>query len=441
MQRTQVKRGAAVAAAVLSGSLLLGACSFGSSGAGASGSGSVTITLLTDNEPATVTAAAALVKAFHAANPTITVSTSTRPAGTDGDNVVKTRLATGTMADVFEYNNGSLFQALDPAKNIVPQTGQPFVANLQESFKPTVTSGQVIYGAPWGTAFGGGIMYNIPIFKKLGLSVPTTWAEFMANNAKIKAAGITPVLQSYQDSWTSQLLVLGDFHNVAVADPNWAVNYTANKAKYAQAPAFEGFQRLQAVHDAGYLNKNFASTTYVQALHLLATGKGAQYPMLSNAISGIQTADPQNVKDVGFFAQPGDSAATNGLTVWPGTGTYIAKTAKGAKLAAAEKFMNFLASKPGCDAQTSAAGPTGPYLVKGCTLPGNLPPAVTDLLPYFNSAGKTTPALEFLSPVKGPNLEQITVQVGSGISSAAKGAALYDQDVKKQAQQLGLAGW
>ena len=59
---------------------------------------------------------------------------------------------------------------------------------------------------------------------------------------------------------------------------------------------------------------------------------------------------------------------------------------------------------------------------------------------YFTDK-KTASALEFDSPIKGPNLPNITVQVGSGISSAAQGAALYDQDVKKQAQQLGLKGW
>ena len=63
-----------------------------------------------------------------------------------------------------------------------------------------------------------------------------------------------------------------------------------------------------------------------------------------------------------------------------------------------------------------------------------------DLQAYFDS-GKTFPALEFLSPVKGPSLEQITVEVGSGINTGAEGAALYDEDVKKQAQQLGLEGW
>ena len=51
------------------------------------------------------------------------------------------------------------------------------------------------------------------------------------------------------------------------------------------------------------------------------------------------------------------------------------------------------------------------------------------------------PALEFVSPIKGPSLEQICVAVGTGQMDAATAAADYDEDVKKQAQQLGIPGW
>ena len=43
----------------------------------------------------------------------------------------------------------------------------------------------------------------------LGLSVPKDWATFMANSEKVKAAGKTGVIQSFADSWTAQLFVLG----------------------------------------------------------------------------------------------------------------------------------------------------------------------------------------------------------------------------------------
>ena len=65
----------------------------------------------------------------------MTVKVETRPAGTDGDNLIKTKLVTGTMDDVFLYNSGSLFQALEPDKQLAPLTDQPWVKNLTKDFK------------------------------------------------------------------------------------------------------------------------------------------------------------------------------------------------------------------------------------------------------------------------------------------------------------------
>jgi raffinose/stachyose/melibiose transport system substrate-binding protein len=442
-RRPQRRVGALIAAFV--GCLALAACgglgqTDSGGGGGGSGGGNVTLSFLVDNNPANVKLAEGVASAFHARNPNITVKVTTRPQGGDGDNVVKTRLATGEMDDVFAYNSGSLFQALSPQKNLVPLTDQPWVSSLEKAFRPSVSTGGQVYGAPYGSSFGGGVLYNKKVFAKLGLKVPKTWGQFMANNAKIKAAGVAPVIQTYQDTWTSQLFVLGDYHNVQATDPSWAAKYTRNQVKYVQSPAFAGFQHLQQVHAAGYENKDYRSIKFEQGLRELATGKGAQYPMLSNAVAQIATQSPRQVDDVGFFALPGDDAAKNGVTLWLPGGVYIPKTTTGAKLDAAKKLAAFMTTKAGCDAQTKAFTPAGPYMVKGCDLPSGLPPAVTDLTPYVDS-GQVTPALEFLSPVKGPALEQITVEVGSGLRSAQKGASLYDQDVKKQAQQLGLPGW
>ena len=160
--------------------------------------------------------------------------------------------------------------------------------------------------------------------------------------------------------------------------------------------------------------------------------------MLTFAISEIQKNFPDNLQDVGFFAIPGEDAADAGMTTWLSAALYIPQGGENEE--AAKEFLAFVASPEGCDAQTEAVGVTGPYFIDGCDLPADLPPAVQDLQAYFDS-GKTFPALEFLSPVKGPSLEQITVAVGSGINTGAEGAALYDEDVTKQAQQLGLEGW
>ena len=401
----------------------------------------VTITYLVDNAPATVAVAEQQIKDFEAANPGIRIELETRPGGADGDNIIKTRLATNEMTDVFGYNSGSLFQAINPQQNLVDLSGEAWQANVLDSFKSVVTAPDgTVRGAPSGAAMGGGILYNKKIYADLGLDVPKSWADFMANNAKIKEAGIAPVIQSFGTTWTSQLFVLGDFFNVQAAVPDFAADYTAGKAKYATTPAaMKGFEHGEEVFKAGYLNDDFAAATFEEALVHLATGEGAHYPMLTFAVSSIQQLAPENLGDVGFFAIPGDDAASNGLTVWMPGGIYIPNTTQ--HLDEAKKFAAFIASPAGCAADIAAVGASGPFLVQGCELPTDVPPAVADLLPYFQQNGTTAPALEFVSPIKGPNLEQITVEVGSGIRSAADGAALYDEDVRKQAMQLGLPGW
>jgi raffinose/stachyose/melibiose transport system substrate-binding protein len=421
---------------------LMGASTLGLllSANGVSAQQSGNLTFLIDNGPQSVAVAEAWVAAYTEQNPDVSIDIEVRPGGGEGDNIVKTRLATGSMADVFFYNSGSLFQAINPAQNLLPVTNEPWQAGIQESFKSVVSAGGEVYGTPFAPAMGGGIFYNRPIYEELGLEIPKTWDEFMANNEKIKAAGKTAVIQTYGETWTSQLFVLADFFNVLAAEPDFAEKFTANEAKFATSPAaLRGFEKLQEVYEAGYLNADFGAATYPDGLRMVATGEGAHYPMLTFGIGAIAETLPDNLQDVGFFAQPGDSAESNGLTTWMPDSIYIAKSTANPDLA--KDFVGFIGSPEGCDIRNEAVGATGPYMIEGCTLPDDVPPALADMLPYFQEGGQNAPALEFLSPVKGPALEQITVEVGSGIRPAADGAALYDEDVKKQAQQLGLAGW
>ncbi|MEV6302752.1 extracellular solute-binding protein [Actinoplanes sp. NPDC051861] len=433
-----------VLAAFAAVTLGLTGCSAGSLGSSddEGGGGNVTLSFLVDNSDTNSKMAEGLAKEFNAKNPGITVKVETRPQGTEGDNLVKTRLSTGDMTDVFQYNSGSLLQALAPTKNLVAVDDQPWAAQVDENFKISVTSEGKVFGAPFGTYNAGAILYNRTVFEKLGLQVPKTWDDFMANNAKIKAANIAPVIQSYGETWTSQLFVLGDFHNVSAAQPDFAEKYTANQAKYATTPAaLAGFEHLQQVHDAGYVNKDFASAKLNDAVEQLAKGTGAQYPILSGIISQLLGTFPEQADKIGLFPIPGNDAAKNGLTVWAPGGAYIPASTTGAKLDAAKKFLAFISSADGCAAQAAATVINGPFAVQGCTLPDDVPQVVKDMQTYISAPGQSGLALEFVSPVKGPALEQICVEVGSGIRKAADGAKLYDEDVKKQAQQLGLPGW
>lgn len=427
---------------VVAGLAIAGLALAGCSGGGGASSGPVTLTWFSGaGVEANTNTMKALAEAFHEENPDITIKVdASGPSGSpDIDNVIKTKLATGAMPDMFWYNSGSLLSALNPDQTMLNVKGESFVDNLDPTFVTAVSTDSGVYGVPTQSAGGGGIFYNIPIYEKLGLQVPKTWAEFLSNAQKIKDAGYVAVEQTYGDAWTSQILTLADFHNVYASNPEWGTEWTQNKVNFASDPvALKSFTKLQDVKDGGFLNPDFASAKLDDGLKAVATGTAANYPMLAFAQATIVSNFPDQAKDVGFFGVPGDTADSVGMTVWEPSALYAPKNTKHPE--EVKKFMAFVASTKGCDVITKTLGATGAYVVKGCTVPSDAPRIVSDMLPYFDK-GNIAPALEFLSPVKGPNLASITVEVGSGIRTGEAGAQAYDDDAKKAAQQLGLPGW
>lgn len=262
------------------------------------------LSVTTDGNAETIAAMDALTKAYTAAHPDITFDIENRPGGADGDNLIKTRLATGEAGDIQEYNSGSLFQVLKPDQTLADLTDIARQADVLDSFKSVVTAADgTVRGVPIGAAMGGGIYYNKKIYADLGLTVPWTWDQFMANNEKIKAAGKVAVAQTYGDTWTSQLFVLSDYYNIQAGNPTFAADYTANKVKYASIPAaVAGFQHVEDVFNAGYLNADFGVAKFGDGVRMVVTGEAAHYPMLTFALGNIKQNYPDNLNDVGFFA-------------------------------------------------------------------------------------------------------------------------------------------
>src|SRR5690349_4094636 len=133
MDNTRSRRVLLAAAGVAALAVPLAACSTG--GGGESADGSVEITFLVPNAGTNVESAEAMIAAFEEENADITVKVESQPAGTEGDNLMKTKLATGEMADVFWYNSGSLFQALNPDQNLAPLTDESWVGDMQDTMK------------------------------------------------------------------------------------------------------------------------------------------------------------------------------------------------------------------------------------------------------------------------------------------------------------------
>lgn len=365
----------------------------------------------------------------------ITVEIETRVGGADGDNIMKTRLASGDMTDICAYNSGCKFSILNPAEYFLDMSDQPFVEKVDQSFLDAVTVDGVVYGAPAGLSSGvGAVLYNKDLYAKYNLEVPHTWADFLKNCDVLKDAGEVAVIGSFAESWTTQVIYLGDHYNVQAENPDFASQFEAGEAKYATDPAaLKSWQK--AADLAPYYNEDYTATTFNDACDMLATGAGAHWIILTSALPNIYNNYGEDINKIGLFGVPGDDANNHGITTWPAGGLYVSKTSE--HIDDALRFLNFFVSDEAVATFLAAQKPDGPVIIKGVEMPDDCYEAVKDAQEYID-AGKACTALEYQTAVKGASCEQITQEVGTGQITAEEAAQAYDEDCLKQAVQLGL---
>ncbi len=149
------------------------------------------------------------------------------------DSVLKTRLAAGEMTDLLVYNSGSLLRAMDPSEYLMDLTGQPFTDKYDDIYRRSVTVGGVVYGVPFASTQSGAVMYYKPIYEELGLKIPHTWDDFLANCQAVEQAGYTACLSSTASKSMTQVLFLGDHYNVMAFDHDFAARFESGEAGYA----------------------------------------------------------------------------------------------------------------------------------------------------------------------------------------------------------------
>lgn len=358
-----------------------------------------------------------------------------RVGGDEGDNLVKTELASGDMCDIMVYNSGALLSALNPSEYLYDLSdNETIMAALDETYASTVTVDGATYGIPMSSSQAGAVMYNKEIYEEYGLEVPETWDEFISNCEVLQDAGETALIGSFADSWTTQVIFLGDNANVIAQDPDFAENLTNGEDTYAGNEfALRSFEKMAELN--AYYNEDYLATSYDDACDMLINGDGAQWICLTQALSNMYELYGDEVNNIGVFAIPADDAEDTNLTVWMPSSLYLNASCE--NIDAAIAFFEFYISEEGLDTYTSTILPDGPYCINDYEVPETAYTAVAeDMQAYFDN-GNTGLAMEFLTDVKGSSCMDICQECGSGQTTAEEAAAKYDDDCLLQAQQLG----
>ena len=161
-----------------------------------------------------------------------------------------------------------------------------------------------IYGmAPVSSMVG--VYYNKAALQKLGLSVPTTYDEFIQDLAKAKAAGQVPLVTG--GSTTSDLYHMFGAVQGGSVDPQDVRDWTAGKSgsTFVDAINQKTMTTMQSWAQQGYFEPGFSGVSRDDAVSQFANGTGAFMIEGTWEAPPIIKVDPNGF---GFFAvPPGDS--------------------------------------------------------------------------------------------------------------------------------------
>lgn len=306
--------------------------------------------------------------------------------------LVKSKVATGDVPDIIEYNTPSNNVELNVAEKVVPLDDQPWISRLVNPTLLADPNDGKIYAQPRdsGTFFGA-VYYNKDVLENLGVSTeqPKTMDELFDRMREVKEKSngeVTPVAFSNNpsDSWTTQIfMTLGySVYNY----PNDLDIYNKllnNEMKFTEAPGFkEVLATFKKIFDEGLANENHLSATYDEVQESVGAGTAAMAFHGEWFPSAVAAKHPE---------------ATLGTWVIPyndnlimGTGAYVRAyfvMKDGKQVDTTLDFLDkwsspeiqniFFEKRPGFPAFTDVNG-------------GDVDPCVTDLVDNYLSTGKFT---------------------------------------------------
>lgn len=257
---------------VTAGLVVLTGCGGGDSGGNSSGKPSGKLQILVSSADASDAGFKAVNEKFKRAYPDVDVVFSS--VSNDNYPAAKSARLTARNVDIFvvknfleapSYAQGSASDDSLLAGNggLLDLTGQPFMRD----YSPSVLQAQAYkgrqYAIPTGLSYSTGVYYNKDLFKKYGLTAPTTWSQLMNVCAVLQSHGVAPFGVGGKDGWPAGLPMLasvGGLYPTQADKQKLAKDLWEHTAALTDPGPLSVLQRTEKV--LSYAQKNFAGAGY-----------------------------------------------------------------------------------------------------------------------------------------------------------------------------------
>jgi raffinose/stachyose/melibiose transport system substrate-binding protein len=296
MKQIAKKMTSVLAIAALSTSLLA-ACGGGGDDKDTAGGGKVKLELFS-NKVESINTYKELIKKFEAENPDIKIELNAPP---EAETVLKTRLTKNDLPDIMSIGGNATYGEIARAGVLKDFSDSDLVDKIQPAYVDMVgklvgSEKEGVFGIPYATN-ANAVIYNKAKFEELGVTVPTTWDEFIAIADKAKAAGQPAFYLTLKDAWTAMI----PWNSVAAnaADNNFAELKTKGEASFKEDYSEVADKMLTLLE---YGHKDNFGKAYGDGNNAFAKGGSVMYLQGNWAIPEVKKANPEI--DLGVFAMP-----------------------------------------------------------------------------------------------------------------------------------------
>lgn len=304
---------------------------------------------------------AELFAEFMKANPGITVKFESF-AVEQYATVLSTALAAGKGGDVIHTRAYGGLEQFAKAGYLLPldNANVPELANLPDDAKASLTLRAD--GKVYSYAFASqtlGLFVNNEVFKRAGVTPPTTWAELIAVSKTLKDKGVVPLANGMATAWMAEVFT-SVFTNPLVG-PEFSADLLSGKATFSDARYVGALGKLLELRD--FMPPGFTGIDYPTAQQLFLSGRAAMFAGGSFEIANFRKQNPK--LDMSFIAPPAPQAGAPRLVSKFFDGGY-AVNAKSTNQADAIKLVRWMGTKQFGDKFSALLGNISP--IKGVTI-------------------------------------------------------------------------
>ncbi len=346
MNRTTASRRAVAFGSAALVALALAGCSTETTAGGGNSEDSQVLTFTAAGEAP----AQAVIDAFEAANPGVTVEATFANDDASYQQTLRTQLSAGTAPDVFRIwpggGNSTAVRTLGDDDLLMSLEDESWAADLNDTQRSVSESSDgTLVGIPV-TVVGIGAVWNDQALEASGLEGPTTWTEVLDFCAAAKEQGKVAFALGLKSAWTTQLVPYALTASLVYGpEPDFTQQQLDGEATFADSGWKDAMDQYVAMQDAGCFTENPNGVGYDEQMKSLGEGTALGAIQVT---SSAANADQYAAEGTTFSMTPlpaTDDPADTYLPVSVGIEYAINAKAKNPDLA--RKFLEFLASSEG----------------------------------------------------------------------------------------------